>query len=193
MASVRVTSSVCQPVQGSRLDVIVRRHSYGDISSITTYRVAAALVLSHLDSPQPTLGLTQDLSVVEWSNPHGSHYTTYQPCTILTLPFCVYFIEPEWSNQQFLACHITSQLVRYALLTLTCSSSHAAIFVLKVKELSRTQHHAFGTICPYRCMQLTPRTSSRNNLKLFYLNVHFLFKRHCYTYNLTPDFISLRQ
>ena len=43
LASVRVTSSVCQPVQGSRLDVIVWWHSYSDISSITTYRVAAAL------------------------------------------------------------------------------------------------------------------------------------------------------
>ena len=43
LASVRVTSSVCQPVQGSRLDVIVPWHAYCDISSITTYRVAAAL------------------------------------------------------------------------------------------------------------------------------------------------------
>ena len=75
----------------------------------------------------------------------------------------------------------TSQLVHYALLTLTCSSSRAAIFVLKVKEISRTQHHAIGTICPQRCVQLTPRTSSRINLRLFYLNVHVLFKRHCYT------------
>ena len=45
LASVRVTSSVCQPVQGSRLDVIVPWHAYCDISSITTYRVAAALAV----------------------------------------------------------------------------------------------------------------------------------------------------
>ena len=46
LAPVRVTSSLCQPVQGSRLDVIVRCHFYDDISSITTYRVAAALRLA---------------------------------------------------------------------------------------------------------------------------------------------------
>ena len=44
LASVRVKGSVCQPVKGSRLEDIVRWHSYGDISSITTYCVAAAKV-----------------------------------------------------------------------------------------------------------------------------------------------------
>ena len=43
LASVRVISSVCQPGQGSQLDFIVWWHSHGDISSITTYRVAATL------------------------------------------------------------------------------------------------------------------------------------------------------
>ena len=32
-------------MQGSRSDIIVRLHSYDDIGSITTYRVAAALRL----------------------------------------------------------------------------------------------------------------------------------------------------
>ena len=42
LAPVRVTSSVCLHVRGSRPDVIVRLHSYDDIGSITTYRVAAS-------------------------------------------------------------------------------------------------------------------------------------------------------
>ena len=45
------------------------------------------------------------------------------------------------------APYLGELLVRYALLTLTCSSSRAAIFVLKVTGHSHTQHHAFGTIC----------------------------------------------
>ena len=59
LASVRVTSSVCQPVQGSRLDVTVRWHSYGDISSITTYRVAARFkgAATRYDSPARSLRL----------------------------------------------------------------------------------------------------------------------------------------
>ena len=44
LAPVRVTSSVCLRVRGSRSDVIVRLHSYDDIGSIIMYRVAAALV-----------------------------------------------------------------------------------------------------------------------------------------------------
>ena len=43
LATVRVTSRLCLHVQGSRLHVIVRRHSYDDIGSFTTYHVAAAL------------------------------------------------------------------------------------------------------------------------------------------------------
>ena len=42
MAPVRVTSSLGLRVQGSRPGVIVRVHSYDNIGSITTYRVAAA-------------------------------------------------------------------------------------------------------------------------------------------------------
>ena len=48
LAPVRVTSSVCLRVRGSRSDVIVRLHSYDDIGSITTYRVAGALVVIRL-------------------------------------------------------------------------------------------------------------------------------------------------
>ena len=63
LASVRVTSSVCQPVQGSRLDVTVRWHSYGDISSLTTYchGVAAALQLVLFSSRlcRPSCAITQ--------------------------------------------------------------------------------------------------------------------------------------
>ena len=51
LASVRVTTSVCQPVKGSRLEVIVPRHAHCDISSITTYRVAAALNPSCVAQP----------------------------------------------------------------------------------------------------------------------------------------------
>ena len=42
-APVRVSSSVCLHMQGSRLRVIVRRQSEDDIGSVTTYSVAAAL------------------------------------------------------------------------------------------------------------------------------------------------------
>ena len=43
LAPARVTSSVCLRVRGFRPDVSVRVHSYDDIGSITTYRVAAVL------------------------------------------------------------------------------------------------------------------------------------------------------
>ena len=46
LAPVRVISSVCLRLRGARSDIIVRLDSYDDIGLITTYGVAAALVLS---------------------------------------------------------------------------------------------------------------------------------------------------
>ena len=77
------------------------------------------------------------------------------------------------------------QPARYALLTLTCWSSRTAIYAGGPTQV----HIAFSPAAPRLWNNLPlamsatdSRTSSRNNLRLFNLNVHFL-KRHRHTYS----------
>ena len=86
------------------------------------------------------------MSVVEWSNPHGSHYTTYQPCTTRT-HHCVLSTKKNF-NINYLKNNVL--LVR----PLWLSALHVVCSIMKHQRLLSKHHTAYVRVLLCRMLRV---------------------------------------